>query len=483
MTDRSPAGSAPVEQTQDGSMSEVAQIMELRARGGSPKALVRTYGCQQNVADGEKIKGQLEKMGFSFTDQEEEADLILFNTCAVREHAEDRVFGNVGALKNVKRRHPSLIIALCGCMMEEEHVAERIRKSFPYVDLVFGTHVIHRLPELLFQTLTGGRRVFARGDESPDRRIVEGLPIRRDGSVKAWVTVMYGCDNFCSYCIVPYVRGRERSRSPEAILEEFRGLVAAGYKDITLLGQNVNSYGKGLEHPVNFSRLLQMLDEVEGDYRIRFMTSHPKDATRELIDTIAQGRHISHHLHLPFQSGNDRVLRAMNRGYTAEKYLALVDYAKSRIPDLSLTSDVIVGFPGETCEEFQDTLKLIRAVGFTSLFTFIYSPREGTRAAKQPDPVPAEEKSRWFTELCAVQEQIAAQRCAAAVGTVQRVLVEEKNEKSGLLTGRTDGNVVVDFPGDDARIGHFTNVRITAARNWILTGEQAEETETPQTAV
>lgn len=472
MIDQSPAVSVPQALSQAEYSSEVAQIMAIRARGDGPKALVRTYGCQQNVADGEKIKGQLEEMGFSFTENEEEADFILFNTCAVREHAEDRVFGNVGALKNIKRRNPSLIVALCGCMMEQEHVAERIRKSFPFVNLVFGTHVIHKLPELMFNTLTGSRRVFERGDETPDRQIVEGLPVHRDGTVKAWVTVMYGCNNFCSYCIVPYVRGRERSRRPEAILEEFKGLVAAGYKDITLLGQNVNSYGKSLEQPMNFSQLLRLLDEVEGDYRIRFMTSHPKDATHELIDTIAASRHISHHLHLPFQCGNDRVLREMNRGYTAEQYLALVDYAKSKIPDLSLTSDIIVGFPGETYEEFLDTIRLIEKVEFTSLFTFIYSPREGTRAAKMPDPVPAEEKSRWFTELCAAQEKIAARRCASMVGTQQKVLVEERNEKTGLWCGRTDGNIIVDFTGDRVEPGEFTEVDITAARNWILTGQQ-----------
>lgn len=465
------ANTIPV-RTQEQNIADVAEIMAIRARGAEPKALVHTYGCQQNVADSEKIKGLLEKMGFSFTEQEEEADLILFNTCAVREHAEDRVFGNVGALKNIKRRNPSLLIALCGCMMEQEHVAEKIRLSYPFVNLVFGTHVIHRLPELLLSTLTDGHRVFARGDDSEDRQIVEGLPIRRDGDTKAWLTVMYGCNNFCSYCVVPYVRGRERSRTPEAILAEFQGLVAAGYRDITLLGQNVNSYGKTLENPVHFAALLRMLDAVPGDYRIRFMTSHPKDATHELIDTIAAGTHISHHLHLPFQSGSDRVLREMNRGYTAAQYLALVDYAKSKIPDLSLTSDVIVGFPGETYAEFQDTVKLIQQVEFTSLFTFIYSPRVGTRAAKMPDPVPAEEKSKWFRELCNAQEQIAAQRCAAMVGTVQRVLVEEYHEKTGLLTGRTDGNIIVDFTGAPGAVGKFADVTITAARNWILTGEQ-----------
>ena len=452
-------------------VEEAAQIMQIRARGERPLAFVHSYGCQQNVADGEKIKGFLEQMGFSFTQEAEEADFILFNTCAVREHAEDRVFGNVGALKNIKRRHPSVIIALCGCMMEQPHVAQRIQRSYPYVSLVFGTHVIHRFPELFLQALTSGHRVFSRGEEEEDRQIHEGLPIHRDGSVKAWVTVMYGCNNFCSYCIVPYVRGRERSRSPEAILEEFEGLVRAGYKDITLLGQNVNSYGKTLPTPISFAELLRRLDQVPGDYRIRFMTSHPKDATHELIDTIASGTHISHHLHLPFQSGNDRILQEMNRHYDREKYLSLIRYAKEKIPDLSLTSDVIVGFPGETYEEFLDTVSLIREVGFTSLFTFIFSPRQGTRAASMPDPVPAEEKSHWFQELCAVQEEIAAARCQAAVGTVQRVLVEEEGKREGMLAGRTDGNVIVDFPGPASLIGSFVPVKITQARNWILTGE------------
>ena len=450
---------------------QVREIMALRARNGVPKALVRTYGCQQNVSDSEKIKGFLAEMGFSFTDSEEEADFILFNTCAVREHAEDRVFGNIGALKNLKRRHPSTLVAVCGCMMEEEKAAERVRSVFPFVGLVFGTHVIHRFPQLLLRALTEERRVFERGDDREDRVIAEGLPVSRDGKVRAWLTVMYGCDNFCSYCIVPYVRGRERSREPQAILTEFRGLIEDGYRDVTLLGQNVNSYGKTLSQPLTFAALLRRLDETEGDYRIRFMTSHPKDLTKELIDAIAAGRHICHHLHLPFQSGSDRILKAMNRGYTRGEYLALVRYAKEKIPDLSLTSDVIVGFPGESYEEFRETVELIREVEFTSLFTFVYSPRTGTRAAALPDPVPQEEKTKWLQELCAEQEKIAAARCARSVGTVQRVLTEGKSPKKGLLTGRTEGNVIVDFPGGESLIGSFADVRITSARNWILGGE------------
>ncbi|HJB37620.1 MAG TPA: tRNA (N6-isopentenyl adenosine(37)-C2)-methylthiotransferase MiaB [Candidatus Acutalibacter ornithocaccae] len=453
-------------------MADVAEMMKVRARGPVPMAYVRTYGCQQNVADGEKIKGLLSEMGFSFAETPEEADFILFNTCAVREHAQDRVFGNVGALKNIKRRHPGTIIAVCGCMTEQEHVAERFKKSYPFVNIVFGTHVIHRLPEMLYTTLTDSKRVFLRGHEGEE--VLEGIPTRRDGTSRAWVTVMLGCDNFCSYCIVPYVRGREKSRRPEEIVKECRQLIEAGYKEITLLGQNVNSYGKGLEEPVNFAELLRRIDAIPGDYRIRFMTSHPKDASRELFDVMAHSQHIPHYIHLPFQSGNDRVLREMNRRYTREQYLELIRYARSVMPDISFTSDVIVGFPGETYEEFQDTLSLIREVGFTSLFTFIYSPREGTRAAKMPDPVSREEKTQWFAELLKVQEEVAAQRSAAMVGQTYRVLVEERNEKSGLLSGRTASSVVIDFPGGEELIGQYAQVKVTAARSWMLSGELAE---------
>ncbi len=455
-------------------LEDVAGIMKDRARGPAPMALVRTYGCQQNVADGEKIKGILAEMGFSFTEDPEQADFILFNTCAVREHAEDRVFGNVGALKNVKRRHPELLIAVCGCMTEQEHVAQRLKRSFPFVDIVFGTHAIHRLPEMLYTALTDSRRVFLRGEEEP--QILEGLPVRRDGTSRAWVTVMAGCDNFCSYCIVPYVRGREKSRKPEDILREFQGLVDAGYREITLLGQNVNSYGKGLEEKVNFAELLRRLDGVEGDYRIRFMTSHPKDASEELFDVMAQSRHIPHFIHLPFQSGNDRILREMNRRYSREQYLSLIRYARRVMPDVSFTSDVIVGFPGETYEEFQDTLSLIREVEFTNLFTFIYSPRKGTKAAELPDPVTHEEKTRWFAELLRVQEEIAARKGQSMTGRRERVLVEGRDEKSGLLSGRTAGNLVVLFPGDDSLIGRFAETEVTEAKGLQLNGRLCLET-------
>lgn len=452
---------------------DVAEIIKARARGAVPMAYIRTYGCQQNVADGEKIKGILAEMGFSFTEAPEDADFILFNTCAVREHAEDRVFGNIGALKNVKRRRPSVLIAVCGCMTEQEHVAERLKKSFPFVDIVFGTNAVHRLPEMMYTALTDSKRVFLRGEQ--ESGVVEGLPVRRDKTSHAWVTVMTGCDNFCSYCIVPYVRGREKSRKPENIIEEFRGLVEAGYKEITLLGQNVNSYGKGLDEPVNFAQLLKRLDSIEGDYRIRFMTSHPKDASPELFDVMAESRHIPHFIHLPFQSGNDRVLREMNRRYDREKYLSLIRYARKVMPDVSFTSDVIVGFPGETYEEFQDTLSLIEEVEFTNLFTFIYSPRVGTKAASMPDPVSHEEKTKWFAELLRVQEQIAARRGQSMIGTAERVLVEGREEKSGLLSGRTAGSLVVLFPGEDSRIGTFETVKITEARGLQLKGLPVQE--------
>ena len=458
-----------ISQEQFDYMNLTSEIMEIRKRGEKPLAFIHTYGCQQNVADGERIKGMLKMSGYDFTDDVNEADFILFNTCAVREHAEDRVFGNVGALKALKRRHPSILIALCGCMMEQEHIAEKIYKSFPFVGLVFGTHALHRFPELLYKSLTKGKRVFETGND--DKKVYEGIPIRRDGTFKGWLPIMYGCDNFCTYCIVPYVRGRERSREKDIIISEAKEMINSGFKDITLLGQNVNSYGKNLENGVSFAQLLKEIDSIDGDYWLRFMTSHPKDCTKELIDTIAQGKHISVHLHLPFQSGSDRILKQMNRHYDRKKYLEIIDYAKSKIPNLSLTSDIIVGFPGETYEDFKETISLIKEVEFTSLFTFIYSPRVGTPAAKMDDPIPAEEKSKWFRELLDVQEEIAAKRCASMVGSVEKVLIEGKKEKNNELTGRTSGNIIVELDGSEDLIGTFQNVEITKARNWILKGK------------
>ena len=456
----------PEEQTEY--ISLLGDILSERYHTDHPKAFVHTYGCQQNVADSEKIKGMLIEMGCELTEDKEEADIILFNTCAVREHAEDRVFGNVGALKTLKRQKPSLLIALCGCMMEQEHIAEKIYKSYPYVGLVFGTHVIHRFPELLFHAVTTGKRTVERGTD--DGKLYEGIPIHRDGSFKGWLPVMYGCDNFCTYCIVPYVRGRERSRESAVILTEAKGMVQSGYKEITLLGQNVNSYGKGLNENIRFPQLLKSVAGIEGDFWVSFMTSHPKDASKELIDVIAENPKISRHLHLPFQCGSDRLLKKMNRHYTVEKYMDIVNYAKERIPDLALTSDVIVGFPGETEEDFQQTLDLIRTVEFTSLFTFIYSPRVGTPAASFEDPYTHEDKARRMGELLKLQEQISAKRTAAMVGKVCRVLVEEQ-AREGVLNARTQGGVVVEVAGTPDLIGTFRYAKITEARNFILRGE------------
>ncbi|MBQ1951065.1 MAG: tRNA (N6-isopentenyl adenosine(37)-C2)-methylthiotransferase MiaB [Clostridia bacterium] len=432
-----------------------------------PLAYIRTYGCQQNVSDSEHMKGMLAEMGFGFTEQPEEADFILFNTCAIREHACDRVFGNVGALKSLKARRPDVLIAVCGCMVQQEHVAAKLKESYSFVGLVFGTHVIHRLPELLLGALQQRKQMTVIPVE--DGVIAEGIPVRRDGDFKAWLPIMYGCNNFCTYCIVPYVRGRERSRDPEIILQEAKDLVAAGYKEITLLGQNVNSYGRGATHGVDFAELLRRINAIEGDFTIRFMTSHPKDATPALFDTIAECKKVSRHFHLPVQSGNDRILKEMNRHYTREQYLSLVAYARHVIPEISFTSDIIVGFPGETREEFEDTLSIVKEVGFTSLFTFIYSPRRGTPAAQMPDPVPLEEKTAWLKELTALQEGISGERLARLVGTKQRALIEAQGD--GYLEARLPENSVVRVPGDPSLIGRHAIVKINDARSWIMHGE------------
>lgn len=371
----------------------------------SPKAFVHTYGCQGNLSDSEQIKGMLVEMGYVLCENVEEADFVLYNTCAIREHAEDRVLGNVGAIKKLKNNKPGMIIALCGCMMQQKHISEKIKQSYPFVNLVFGTHVAYRLPELVYKTLTGRKRVFCT-DES-DGVIAEGLPKSRDSGDNAWLPIMYGCNNFCSYCIVPHVRGRERSRLPEDILAEAQQLIDEGYKKITLLGQNVNSYGKGCDFDVKFPELVRRIDAIDGDFTFDFMTSHPRDCSFELIDTLAECKHFCGHFHLPVQSGNNRILKEMNRHYTRERYLELIDYAKKKIPNIDLTTDIIVGFPGETYDEFLDTLSLVKAVEYGSMFTFIYSPRKGTPAAEMPDPFTKKEKTKWFMELLKVQEEIA----------------------------------------------------------------------------
>lgn len=447
----------------------VRTVLTSRFPVEKPKAYVHTYGCQGNVADGEKLQGMLYEMGFDFCLSPENADLVLYNTCAIREHAEDRVFGNVGALKPIKKKNPDMIIALCGCMTQQQSVADKLRSSYPFVDIVFGTHVSHRLPEFVYRKLCLGKRVFETADS--EGNIVEGLPIKRDGTFRAWVPIMYGCNNFCSYCIVPYVRGRERSRDFNVVLNEVKELVASGYKEITLLGQNVNSYNKTLSEDKQFPALLRAINDIDGDFIVRFMTSHPKDCTRELIEAMAQCNKVAKHLHLPVQSGNDRVLKEMNRHYDREKYLSLIDYAYELMPELSITSDIIVGFPGETYEEFCDTLSLVKKVRYTSLFTFIFSPRKGTKAYEMEDPVSRQEKGVWFKELTDLQEKIAGERTASMKGRSYRVLVEEKAKPDGFLSGRTQGNVIIEFEGDESLIGNFADVRVTNPKTWIVYGE------------
>ena len=434
-----------------------------------PLAFVHSYGCQQNVNDGERIKGVLVDIGYGLCDKPEDADLILFNTCAVREHAEQRVFGNVGALKGLKEKKPGLMIGLCGCMANQKHVVEKLRQSYPYVDLVFGVDGIDTLPQLIAQKLQKHKRVLLEPAQRPV--IVENIPIRRESEFRAWLPIMYGCDNFCTYCIVPYVRGRERSRRPEIILDEIRGLVAEGYKDITLLGQNVNSYGKDLDEPMDFADLLRAASEIPGDFLLRFMTSHPKDASQKLFDTMASSPKIAPCFHLPFQAGSDRILKAMNRVYDRAGYLDKVRRLRQAIPDVVITSDVIVGFPGETAEEFEDTMTLIDEVRFDALFTFIFSPREGTPAAKMDDPIPKAEKAAHFQRLVERQDQISEEKHAAYIGKTVRCLVDGRDDKG--LTARTPGNRLVRLTGDEGLIGQFVDVKITGANKWSLSGEPA----------
>lgn len=438
------------------------------ARQVHPVACVDTFGCQQNVADGERLMGMLEACGFTFTQEPGQADLVILNTCAVREHAEQRVFGNLGMLTHTKKDNPDQVIVLCGCMAQEPRVSQRVKESYRHVDLVFGPQALWRFPELLYRVYEQRRRVFSVEEE--DGSIAEGIPVVRERGVKAWVSVMYGCNNFCSYCIVPYVRGRERSRRPEAVVAEVRELVASGYKDITLLGQNVNSYNGGDGY--DFADLLAEIDQIPGDYRIRFMSSHPKDATHKLFDTMARCTHVAKQLHLPVQSGSDRVLREMNRRYTRAQYLELVNYARSVMPGLVITSDIIIGFPGETEEEAMETVSLVDEVGYDALFTFIYSPRPGTKAAQMPDPVSRAEKQKWFDKLLEVQNARSAALHAAYVGKTVRVLCDgESDDADYPIAARTDGNRLVRLKGDASLIGRFVDVRITKSNTWALYGE------------
>ena len=439
-------------------------------RAVPPLAMVDTFGCQQNVADSQHIMGMLEAMGCTFVTAPEEADIVVLNTCAIRDHAEKRVYGTLGALTHTKKANPEQIICLCGCMAQRPEVAEKVRQSYRHVDLVFGPQALWKFPELLYQVYTRRGRVFSVADEHG--AIAEGMPVVREGRTRAWVSIMYGCNNFCSYCIVPYVRGRERSRDPEQIIAEVRQLVADGFKEITLLGQNVNSYGKDLDTPYDFADLLAALDAIDGDYLIRFMSSQPKDATHKLFDAMARSRHVAKQLHLPVQSGCDRVLRAMNRPYDKAKYLELITYARKVMPELVLTSDVIIGFPGETEDEAMETVALVEQVRFDALFTFIFSPRPGTPAARMDDPVSREEKQKWFDRLCDTQNRISEELHAAYVGRTLRCLVDgEGDDARWPLTARTAGGRLVHLVGDKSAVGTYHDVKITDSNTWALFGE------------
>ncbi|MCR4638679.1 tRNA (N6-isopentenyl adenosine(37)-C2)-methylthiotransferase MiaB [Ruminococcus sp.] len=447
-----------------------AEISEIKALlGNKPrKAYIRSFGCQLNVSDGEKIKGLLKKMGYGFTEDEHEADLIILNTCAVRESAEDRVFGIVGSMKKLKELKPSLIIGIAGCMTAQSHIAEKIKKSYPQVDLVLGTSAISALPKLLLEALRGAGFSADITEYDDFSETVEQV---RDSSFKASVPIMFGCNNFCTYCIVPYVRGRERSRRPEDIVGEVKQLVSQGYKEIMLLGQNVNSYGNDLDGKCSFPQLLRELNKIDGDFWIRFMSSHPKDASKELIDAIFDCEKAAKHLHLPVQSGSSAVLERMNRRYTVEKYLGIVDEIRRRDPDFSLTTDIIVGFPDETDEEFRETLDLMKRVRYDNIYSFIYSKRSGTKAAEMPDSISDEEKGQRMRELLEVQREVSTEHYKRFIGRTMRVLADGvSKKKDGWLTGKSSEFIIVEFEGDSSLIGQFVDVEITDAMNWAVSG-------------
>ncbi len=443
-----------------------------RSEGKKPKALVETYGCQQNENDSERICGMLEKMGFSFTAEREEADFILFNTCAVREGAEMRVLGNVGALKHLKARKPDLVIGICGCMMQQAHMAQKIKAKYKHVELVFGTHGLYRFPELFYQVLTKHERVISHIESAG--RIAEQIPIYRKGNASAWVSIMYGCNNFCSYCIVPYVRGRERSRAPEQVMEEIRALAKAGVKEITLLGQNVNSYGKDLDNPIDFADLLLMVNDVEGIKRIRFMTSHPKDMTDKLIETLPKVTKLCKQMHLPFQAGSNRILDAMNRKYTKEHYISLVEKVRAVMPDAVFTTDIIVGFPGETEADFEETLDVLKTVRFDSVFSFIYSKRTGTPAAQMENQVPEDVQHKYFDRLLEVQNSISREINETYSGKTVEIMVEGISKTNDdMMCGRTSGGKIVNFPRENSlKNGDFIEIKITKVSTWSLAGER-----------
>ena len=430
---------------------------------------VTTFGCQMNARDSEKLIGILEKIGYVMT-EDEHADFVIYNTCTVRENANQKVYGHLGQLNRVKKKNPHMLIGLCGCMMQEPEVVEKLKKSYRFVDLIFGTHNIFKFAELVATRLESDRMVIDIWKDTD--KIVEDLPSERKFSFKSGVNIMFGCNNFCSYCIVPYVRGRERSRNPKDIIREIESLVADGVVEVMLLGQNVNSYGKTLEEPMTFAQLLQEIEKIEGLERIRFMTSHPKDLSDELIEVMAQSQKICKHLHLPVQSGSTRILEKMNRRYTKEHYLGLVEKIKAAVPDISLTTDIIVGFPGETEEDFQETLDVVRKVRYDSAFTFIYSKRTGTPAAVLEEQVPEEIVKDRFDRLLKEVQSISAEVCSVHTKTVQRVLVESVNDHDdSLVTGRMSNNLLVHFPGEKDLVGKLVDVRLDTCKGFYYLGE------------
>lgn len=439
-------------------------------QSGKPKHYsISTFGCQMNENDSERLAGMLNTMGFTEIEETEKSDIIIYNTCCVRENAELKVYGHLGALKKLKRENPELIIAVCGCMMQQPEVVEHIRKKYRHVDLIFGTHNLYKFPELLHNAMESDKLLIDVWESTGV--IAEDMPIDRKDFIKAWVTVMYGCDNFCSYCIVPYVRGRERSRSLEDIVDEVRMLGQQGYKEITLLGQNVNSYGKDLSEPVSFARLLREIDEVDGIERIRFMTSHPKDLSDELIDAVKDCKKVCEHLHLPIQAGSAKVLKEMNRRYTKEQYLQLVSKIQERIPGISLTTDIIVGFPGETEEDFEETLDVMKQVGFDMAYTFLYSKRTGTPAAKNPAQISEEIKKIRFEKLLEVQNKISRKINDHLLNKEVEVLVEGLSKSSqSTYTGRTRTNKIVNFKGAPELVGKLVKIRVDKIQTWSLEG-------------
>lgn len=437
------------------------------------KAITVTYGCQMNEHDTEKLNAMLADMGYDTTKKFEDADLIIFNTCAVRENAEFKVYGNLGHIKKLKETRPDLILAVCGCMMQQPQVVAEIKKKYKYVDLVFGTHNIINFPALLEDTLTGKGQVVEVWEKEGD--VVEGLRSVRKKTIKAYVNIMYGCNNFCTYCIVPYTRGRERSRKVEDIVDEVRTLAEAGTREVMLLGQNVNSYGKTLETPVDFADLLMAVNEIEGIERIRFMTSHPKDISQKLLDTMAKADKVCEYLHLPFQAGSNNVLKRMNRRYTREQYLDIIHRARTLMPDLGVTTDIIMGFPGETDEDFEDTLDIIKRVGYDSAFTYLYSIRTGTPAATYEDQVPEDVKHARITELLGILNPMVNERMKSFDGKVVELLVEDFSKSSKeILMGRTRNNLTVTFDGTPDLIGKLVNVKITRPKQFSLYGELIE---------